>query len=228
MTPLRRRIAAAAILLGAAMTAGPASAAVEGACEATFSGIAIDRIDALGSPLELDTTDTLTFEGVSEEGTLTTSLRLLVGPVTVDSSSVTYTFSQHEFAASISLKETGLYGVGLFRVIGEVDDCVAEAWVRVSGRFPGTTLIGLVAVALTLGGMTGQLGAVVGRRRWPRARRHAGDPPNRLTRPDASQRTGRRPAYRVVHRPGPTRAVRAPPWLRSWRTSPCAFDRSIP
>lgn len=164
-----RLVLACALLSGLLLaTAGPARAEVDGVCSATLNGIAIDRIDSLSSPLELDTTDTLQFEGVSEQGTLSARAALVIGPVTIDSKTTTYAFPQNEFSAAIPLDDASLYGVGLFRLVGTIDGCTAQAWVRVSGRFPLTTLTGLVGAGLTLGGLSGQLGAVVLRRRWSR------------------------------------------------------------
>ena len=158
-------------LVGAAplLAAPPAVAQTEGPCTATFNGVEVDRIDSLDSPLELDTTDTLLFSGIAEGGTLSAEVALIVGPITVETGTTAYATPNDEFEATISLDGVSPYGVGLFRVVGTTDDCVAEAWVRVSGRFPLATLTGLTAVGLTLGGITGQLGAIVSRRRWARS-----------------------------------------------------------
>ena len=159
----------AAIILGLAVsTAGPASGAVEGGCTITLNGIEVERVDSLNSPLELSVTDTLVFSGTDPTPTETARVELIIGPVTVDSGSTTYRPQSAEFSATIDLDEVSAYGVGLFRVRGTTDSCVAEGWIRISGRFPLTTLTGLTAAGLCLGGITGLLGAVASRRRWSR------------------------------------------------------------
>jgi hypothetical protein len=174
-------------LLGAA----PARAQVEGACVVAFNGVAADRIGTLDSPLELEASDTLVFAGSSETGTLEARVRLLMGPITVASGATSYTSAQAEFGATVRLDEVAPYGVGLFRVVAEADGCVAQAWVRVSGRFPLATLTGLAALGITLGGITGQLGAIVSRSRWSRSAAALGGIPTGLGLALLAQQFGR-------------------------------------
>lgn len=157
-------------LLGAAvlLTPAPAGAQVSGACDATFNGVEVDRIDSLNSPLELDTDDTLIFSGNDPAGTRSAEIRMIIGPVTVESNTTTYATPEEEYLATITLDDVSPYGVGLFRAEGSTDGCSAAVWIRVSGRFPFATLTGLTALGLTLGGITGQLGAIASRRRWAR------------------------------------------------------------
>lgn len=150
-------------------SAPPAEAQVDGLCRVSFNGVEADRIDSLESPLELDTTDSLLFAGAIDSGTASARVDLMIGPVTVESDTTSYATTTSEFTASISLDDVSPYGVGLFRAIGSVDGCTARVWIRVSGRFPLATLTGLTALGLALGGITGQLGAVVSRRRWARS-----------------------------------------------------------
>ena len=154
-----------ALLLGST----PAHAQVTGACDLVFNGIDVDRIDSLSSPLELDTGDTLTLEGTDPTATRSARVEIIIGPMTIDSNTTTYATPEWEFLATISLEDVSPLGVGLFRVEGTTDNCTAAAWMRLSGRFPLATLVGLIATALTLGGITGQLGAIASRRRWARS-----------------------------------------------------------
>ena len=148
--------------------AAAAVAAVEGDCTVTLNGVDIDRIDSLSSPLELSATDTLVFAGTAAEPTDSATVHLIIGPVQVDSGSTTYRPGSLEFSATIDLDEVSPYGVGLFAVRGTTDGCVGQGWLRISGRSPFATLTGLTAAGLTLGGLTGLLGAVASRRRWSR------------------------------------------------------------
>lgn len=154
-----------AVLLGIA----PARAQVTEDCAVAFNGIEAERIDSLNSPLELDTEDTLIFAGTDSTGTRSVRVELIIGPVTIESNTSTYATPEREFLVTISLDDVSPYGVGLFRVEGETDGCDAAVWIRVSGRFPFATLTGLTALGLTLGGITGQMGAVASRRRWARS-----------------------------------------------------------
>jgi hypothetical protein len=159
------------VLVGAAVLIGgaPAGAQVSGDCSITFNGVGVDRVDSLNSPLELGTDDTLIFSGIDPEGTRSAEVRMVIGPVTVESNTTTYATAEEEFLATITLDDVSPYGVGLFRAEGETDGCSAAVWIRVSGRFPFATLTGLTALGLTLGGITGQLGAIASRRRWARS-----------------------------------------------------------
>jgi hypothetical protein len=147
----------------------PAHAQVEGPCVVEINGVGVDRIDSLDSPLELGASDILVFTGSNETGTTAAAVRLAIGPITVERGSSTYGTPEPEFGATIALEDVSPYGVGLFRVVAEADGCLAKAWVRVSGRFPLATLTGLTALGLALGGITGQLGAIVSRSRWTRS-----------------------------------------------------------
>ncbi len=154
-----------AVLIGAT----PAEAQVSGSCTVDFNGVEADRIDSLSSPLELNTDDTLIFSGSDPAGTRSAELKMIIGPVTVESNTTTYATPEQEFLATITLDDVSPYGVGLFRAEGSTDGCTASVWVRVSGRFPLATLTGLTALGLALGGITGQLGAIASRRRWARS-----------------------------------------------------------
>lgn len=165
-----RNLAIVAVVTVAPILAGPAAGAqVDGACSVTFNGVEASRVASLSSPLELDATDALVFAGTDEAGTFVARVAMTIGPVTAESRTTTYATAQNEFSASILLEDVSAYGIGLFRVTGTTDGCMSEVWVRVSGRFPLATLTGLTAVGLTLGGFTGQLGAIASRRRWARA-----------------------------------------------------------
>jgi len=160
------------ILLG--LTAAPAFGQDGSGCTTGFNGVETSRIDSLNSPLELDTDDTVIFSGTDPEGTTSAVVRLFVGPVPIESGTSTYATPTEDFTVTITLDDVAPYGVGLFRAEGETDSCSAAAWVRVSGRFPLATLTGLTAIGLTLGGVTGQLGAISSRRRWTRTAAAAG------------------------------------------------------
>ena len=170
-----RLVLLTAIAVGGSMSAsGSALAADQGGCTTTLNGVEVERIASLNSPLELSATDTVVFAGTGPTPTETVRVALIVGPITVDSGSTTYLPAAAEFSASLDLDEVSPYGVGLFRVRGSTDQCVVEVWLRISGRSPLTTLTGLTAAGLALGGLTGLLGAVASRRRWSRIAGAAG------------------------------------------------------
>ena len=161
----RRFLLAAAIGLIAA--GGPAAtASVAGPCTMELNGIQLDRIDQRASPLELDATETLVVTGTAEHGTSQAEIRLLIGPVILRDSAVEYLEPENEFRVLVPLEEVSPFGVGLLRAEVTIDGCRGDAWVRVSGRLPLATLAGLAGIGLALGGITGQLGAVSGRRKW--------------------------------------------------------------
>jgi len=162
-----RRLLAALVVFGwPVVIAGPAAASVEGECTATFNGVAVDLIDGLGNPLELDAGDTLVFSGSAPAGTTAARIALVAGPIEVDSASTAYPAPSGEFTATIDLDDIAPRAVGLFRIRGTADGCRAEAWLRITGRFPLATLAGLTGAGLAIGGLAGQLGAIASRRRW--------------------------------------------------------------
>ncbi|MBU1226006.1 MAG: hypothetical protein KJ698_02165 [Actinobacteria bacterium] len=142
-----------------------ASATIEGPCTASFNGVDVARIDHLGSPLELDAGDVLTFHGTDTTGTQGARVEVVLAMVTVRGGTAAYGPLQNDFSASLDLNDVSPYGVGLYRVRGVTDNCTVEAWIRISGRFPFATLAGLTAGGLALGGFAAQITAIAARRR---------------------------------------------------------------
>lgn len=169
MRPIRLLIAMGMAIGWSVPAAGPAVADVIGPCTAQFNGIDVGRIDSLSSQLELDVADDLVFSGLQPGGTSEATVDVMIGPVTVETVSTAYDPKTEAFTAIIDLDDVAPYTVGLVRIRGGTDGCVAEAWLRITGRFPLTTLAGITAAGLTIGGITGQLGAIASRRRWSRA-----------------------------------------------------------
>ncbi|MBI5156770.1 MAG: hypothetical protein HZA58_02010 [Acidimicrobiia bacterium] len=163
---MRRLLAALVVLAWPAALATPASASVEGSCSPTFNGVPVDRIDGLSSPLELATTDALVFSGTMESGTTTARVSIVAGPVEIDSAATAYATPATGFSATIDLGGLSPYAVGLYRIRGEADGCTAEAWMRITGRFPLATLAGLTGAGVAVAGLAGQLGAIASRRRF--------------------------------------------------------------
>jgi len=167
MSARSRRVLIVLAIFGWLVLAVPsASAAVDGPCTATFNGVDVDRIDTIASPLELGAEDTLVFQGTDEQGTRQVSVEVAIMMVTVDSEKVIYGPLESEFRADLDLGAMSPYAVGLFRVRGTTDNCTAEAWLRVSGRIPLATLVGLSAAGVTVGGATAVIGAIASRRRF--------------------------------------------------------------
>lgn len=169
MRPLRFLLALG--LTAGWMTSGTGSAiaGTTGTCSMTFNGIEVERIDSLSSPLQLQVTDTLIFSGVDPAGTSGAVIEVVVGPVVVETGSTSYSPSTENFTASIDLDDVSRYAVGLVRIRGMTDGCVAEGWLRITGRFPLATLTGLTAAGLAIGGVAGQSSAIASRRKWSRA-----------------------------------------------------------
>lgn len=160
-----RLAVAAAGLLWIGATPG-AAAGVDGPCTAFFNGVAVADIDDLTSPLLLQFDDVLVFQGTDDTGTTAASVEVILASITVDSASTDFGPVQNGFSVELELAEMSPYTVGLFRIRGITDNCTADAWVRVTGRFPFTTLAGITAGGLALGGLAGQLTSIATRRRW--------------------------------------------------------------
>ncbi len=144
--------------------AAPATAQVQGPCNARFNGVEADRITSLSSPLLLSDDEALVFSGTDSSGTQNAALAVRLGPATVGSASVPVTGG--EFLVSLDLAEVAPYGVGLLRVRATTDNCTVEAWLRLGGRLPFTTLVGLTGTVLAATGLAGQIAALIARRRW--------------------------------------------------------------
>jgi hypothetical protein len=148
-----------------ALIPAPAAADVAGPCTATVNGVDIERIDALNSPLELTTDDVLVLEGVDDAGTRNASVALKLAWFVAGEERATSGDAQREFRVELDLGGIAPYTVGLFRLQADTDNCTVEAWVRVTGRPPIATLTGIVGLGLLLAGLTGQVVAILLRRR---------------------------------------------------------------
>ncbi|MBM3694565.1 MAG: hypothetical protein FJW79_01310 [Actinobacteria bacterium] len=160
--------AAWSLLLAAVALAGgvgSAAAQVQGPCTAYFNGVEAPRIDSLASPLLLTDDDALVFSGVDAAGTRQARLTVLLGPASLGRAESSAP-AAGEFLVSLDLAEVAPYGVGLLRVRALTDNCTVEVWLRLGGRTPFTTLIGLTGGGLALAGLTAQISALLARRRW--------------------------------------------------------------
>jgi hypothetical protein len=155
------------IAVGIAALAGgvrPAAAQVQGPCAALFNGVEAERIASLSSPLLLSEDDALVFSGTDASGTQNATIEVRLGPAGVGSASALV--EGGEFLVSLDLADVAPYGVGLLRVRATTDNCTVEAWLRLSGRLPFTTLVGLTGAGLAVAGLAGQISALIARRRW--------------------------------------------------------------
>jgi hypothetical protein len=166
MTPAGPCFLLAAAALVSLAWATPASAAIEGPCTAAFNGIEASRIDSLSSPLLLGDDETLVFSGTDPVGTRNATVSVLLGPAILGRAASSSGTPEGAFSASLDLTDVARYGVGLVRVRAATDNCTADAWLRVGGRLPFTTLVGLTGTGLALAGLTGQVSALAARRRW--------------------------------------------------------------
>ena len=155
-------------LVGLALTAAlaPAAAAAEGSCTAAFNGVEASRIDSLSSPLLLGADQALVFAGTDPAGTRTATVAVLLGPATLGREEASSQIAAADFYASLDLAEVAPYGVGLVRVRATTDHCTVEAWLRIGGRLPLTTLVGVTGTGLAVVGLAAQAIALIARRRW--------------------------------------------------------------
>ncbi|HSM00939.1 MAG TPA: hypothetical protein VK960_00655 [Acidimicrobiia bacterium] len=147
---------------------GPAQAGVTGACTFHLTGVDVEQIDSPSSALRLTDDDDLILSGLDPATTSESVVVITIGPVVVKSQRTAYDPPADSFTATIDLGNVALYGVGLMSVTVRTDGCAADAWLRLTGRFPLATLTGLTSAGLTIGGITGQLGSIASRRRWSR------------------------------------------------------------
>lgn len=167
MTPFAMRLlllAAAAVAFSGG--AAPAAAQVQGPCTAWFNGVEAERIDSLSSPLLLGDEEALVFSGADAAGTQNAAVSVLLGPAGLGRAASSSGTAGGDFLVSLDLADVAPYGVGLLRVRATTDNCTVEAWLRLGGRLPLATLVGLTGTGLALAGLTGQVAALVARKRW--------------------------------------------------------------
>ena len=167
MTPFAMRLlllAAAAVAFSGG--AAPAAAQVQGPCTAWFNGVEAERIDSLSSPLLLDDEEALVFSGADAAGTRNAAVSVRLGPAGLGRAVSSSGTAAGDFLVSLDLADVAPYGVGLLRVRATTDNCTVEAWLRLGGRLPFTTLLGLTGSGLALVGLTGQASALLARKRW--------------------------------------------------------------
>lgn len=160
---LRCGLAAVACALG---IAAPAAATTEGPCTAFFNGVEADRVGSISSPLLLDADDSLAFSGTDQNGTHNAEVFVLFGPVTLGRAASFHSLADPEFAASLDLASVAQRSVGLLQIRAATDNCTVEAWLRIGGRLPFTTRVGLGGSVMALVGLAGQVVALITRRRW--------------------------------------------------------------
>ncbi|MFH1329532.1 MAG: hypothetical protein ABIJ48_02565, partial [Actinomycetota bacterium] len=146
--------------------AAPDAAQVQGPCTAWFNGVEVERIDSLSSPLLLDDQEALVFSGADAAGTQRAAVSVLLGPAGLGRTASSSGTAGRDFLVSLDLADVAPYGVGLLRVRATTDHCTVEAWLRLGGRLPFTTLVGLTGTGLALAGLTGQISALLARKRW--------------------------------------------------------------
>ena len=168
--PVRRIRLVIALIIALGWTIASALPALAGSCAIAFNGVDAARLGSPSSPLELTVSDHLTFGGIDPAPTSIATIEIRIATVVVKSASTSYDPPSERFMSMIDLDDVAPYGVGLMKVTGITDGCSATIWLRVGGRFPLTTLAGITAAGLTIGGLTGQLGAIASRRNWSRTR----------------------------------------------------------
>ena len=164
--PGMRLLLLAAAALACAAPATTAAAQVQGPCAPYLNGVEAERIDSLSSPLLLGDGDTLVFSGTDAGGTFDAEIAVLLGPATIGRAASSSGVAAGEFTVSLDLADGAPSGVGLLRVRATTDNCTVEAWLRLGGRLPFTTLVGLTGTGLAVAGLTGQISALLARRRW--------------------------------------------------------------
>ncbi len=162
----RRAFCVAGLLLWILASAAPAAADVDGSCTVTINGIEVGRIDSIQSPLELGDTDVLVFSGTDDLGTQSAKVEIVLASLTIDEGTTTYGSAQNEFFVTMPLGDPSAYAIGLFQVRGTTDNCRVSAWLRVSGRLPLMTLVGLIGAALAVAGLFVQVRALASQPSW--------------------------------------------------------------
>lgn len=140
------------LIMALAMISTAVLAEVEGPCSASFNGIDVGRIDTPGTALEVDVDGTILVTGTDTTGTSFAEVGLRFGPFNAYLVDAEVT-DDGVFSQEVPVEDYSTWGVGLYEVVGRTDDCTGNAFVRVTGASPFTTVAGIAGLVLAALGL---------------------------------------------------------------------------
>lgn len=156
---LLRGIAAVAVLTAAVagIDIGPAGAQVSGGCSASINGTDFDTARTVRKAISVGENEKVTVAGHAPGPISGYKVFMAFGPTRFQVADGTVSDNKTSYTTDVNVKDYAIYGVGIYRVEGETTGtpCTGWGYIKVTGRFPLTTVAGAVGALLTLGGLIG-------------------------------------------------------------------------
>lgn len=197
------------VILGAlgALVVPAANAQSSGPCVVTIEGRPVGEVAQWPDAVVVDAGGTVTLRGRSENRVSFVRVELDFAGLRWRVSPAESNAAGGDWAALLNVADHASQGVGLYHVVASTDGCLAEGWVKVVGRSPFTTTIGLAATGILGFGLVLQvIGLVRARRGKGLALSIIGGIPTGLGALVLSQQFGLTPVSRG--------------WLSAWAVGP--------
>jgi len=153
------------LVLGAAFAA-PASAAsapdqVTGGCSVTVNGKDANTAHNASNAIEVGENDTVTVVGTAPGPITGDTVKMKIGPIKFTARDESTDGTDNTWTGQVKVSDYAKYGVGLYRVEGASTGTVCTGWayLKVTGKFPLTTVAGATAAGLTVIGAAGMASA---------------------------------------------------------------------
>jgi hypothetical protein len=155
------RALTAVAMLAATMALVPdvAGAQVTGGCSATIDGQDANAAQSVRSAIAVDQKSTVIVRGTAPGPISSYKVYLTFAGIRFLAAEGTPSSNDNSYTATIKVSDYAKYGVGLYRVDGETTGtkCTGWGYVKVTGRFPLTTVAGVVGSLFALFGLLGMV-----------------------------------------------------------------------
>jgi hypothetical protein len=154
-----------ALLLGATLAAPAAGAAapeqVTGGCSVTVNGTDANTAHNASNAIEVGENDTVNVVGNAPGPITGYTVKMKLGPIKFTAKDEATDGTDTTWTGRVKVSDYAQYGVGLYRVEGASTGTVCTGWayLKVTGKFPLTTVAGATAAAFTVVGAAGMASA---------------------------------------------------------------------
>jgi hypothetical protein len=153
------RALAAVVMVAATVVFVPelAGAQVTGGCSATIDGQDAGSAQNVRAAIVVNDTETIVVHGTAPGPISSYKVYLTFAGVRFPAAEGTVSNNDSSYTATVNVADYAKYGVGVYRVEGETTGTVCTGWayVKVTGRFPLTTVAGIAGSLLALLGLLG-------------------------------------------------------------------------
>lgn len=134
---------------------------IEGGCSVTVNGIDANTAHNASSAITVDENDTVTVVGTAPGPITGYTVKMKIGPIKFTAKEDSTDGTDTTWTGVVKISDYAQYGAGLYRVEGASTGTVCTGWayLKVTGRFPLTTVAGAAAAGLTAIGAAGMVSA---------------------------------------------------------------------